>query len=215
MNDNTQNKISDFFNSFPLKTYKSKEIIVHAGDQPAGVMYLLSGEVRQYDITGSGDEVTVNVFKPPSFFPMSWAINKNTNEYFFEALTNVSIRTCPDDLAIKFIQDNSDVMYDLLGRVYKGLDGMLRQKVLLMKGSAHARVLFELVVACQRFGKPFKGGVQLNISENDLATRAGLTRETISRELQKLQKLGLITIGHKNILVNDLPALSSMLARNF
>jgi CRP-like cAMP-binding protein len=77
-------KIERFFSDYPLKQFGKNEILLRADNDPKYIFYLLEGNVREYDISPGGDEIVVNVFKPPAFFPMSWAIAKTPNHYFFQ-----------------------------------------------------------------------------------------------------------------------------------
>lgn len=211
MDDLVASKIKDFFGRYRLRRFKKGQILIYAGDEPPGIFHLVDGEVRQYDIAHNGDEVVVNVFKPPAFFPMSWAINKTPNEYFFETSTEVALRMAPAEEVVAFLKANPDVTYNLLSRLYRGTDGLLRRITYLMKGNARTRTALELIIACKRFGTQQKDGCEITIPESELAARAGLTRETVSRELHKLHEEGLITIGHRSIIVKDLDLLEKEL----
>jgi len=201
-------KINDFFAHYKLQYFDKGQILVQAGKDPDGVYHIVGGQVRQYDIASSGDEVVLNVFKPPAFFPMSWAINHTPNNYFFEAFTNVVARRAPAVDAVQFLRDNPDVTFDLLSRVYKGTDGMLARMSHLMQNSARERILFELAVSVLRFGKPHEdGSYTLAMHETELAARAGLTRETINREMRKLKKEGLVDVTSHGIRVLKLDAV--------
>lgn len=204
-------KIEGFFAKYPLRRFKKGQILVYAGDDPPGVFHLVSGQVRQYDITESGDEVVVNVFKPPAYFPMSWVINKTPNQYFYETATPVTLRQAPAPEALKFLKDNHDVMFDLLSRVYSGSDGLLRRMAHLMGGTARSRTIFELINECRRFGKDQDGIYVIEINESELAARAGLSRETVSRELHKLKEKGLVDTSRNSISIKNLKRLEKEL----
>lgn len=207
-----QQKIEAYFQKFPLKQYKKGQVIIYADDEPRGIFFIESGEVRQYVITNNGDEIVVNVFKAPAFFPMSWAVNKAPNEYFFETASTAELRVAPVGETVEFIKQNPDVLFDLLSRVYRGTDVLLRRMTHLMKGSARSRTILELIIACQYFGKEKDGGFVVEIPEGELAARSGLTRETVSRELHKLHDRGLLVISHKNIIIKNPEALRAELS---
>lgn len=208
MSSEIANKINDFFEKYKLQYFNKGQILVHGGKDPGGVYYIVGGQVRQYDIAESGDEIVLNVFKPPAFFPMSWAINHTPNAYFFEAFTNVIVRYAPAADAVKFLHDNPDVTFDLLSRVYRGTDGMLARMSHLMQNSARGRILFELANNALRFGRPHEdGSYTLSIRETELAARAGLTRETINREMRKLKKGGLVDVTTHGIRILNLDAI--------
>jgi hypothetical protein len=75
-------KIHQFFSQYPAKEYAKGEILILADENPKYIYHLIEGYVREYDISYRGDEIVVNVFKPPAFFPMSWPIAKTPNRYF-------------------------------------------------------------------------------------------------------------------------------------
>ncbi len=205
MNIAVLSKVEAFFGNYTLKHFDGRQILIHAGEDPKGIIYLQSGQVRQYDITERGDEVVVNVFKPPAFFPMLWAINKSPNEYFYETVGKVEARVAPVDEALSFIKQNPDVVYDLLSRLYSGVEGMQRRMAHLMGGSSRSRVLFELALECRRFGvKGRDGSFALMIREEELAKRCGLARETVSRELAELKKNHIIEVNYNHFVVKDL-----------
>lgn len=205
-------KVDKFFSKYPKRSYPKGQILVFADESPEHIYYIVKGSVRKYDVSYRGDEVVLNVFKPPAFFPMSWAINNSPNKYFYKAETDTELHIVPTAEALIFIKDNPDVMLDLLSRLYKGMDGLLGRMVHLMSGSAKSRLLYELVIESRRFGKKNSdGGIQLSVSEGDLAGRTGLSRETVSREIHKLKNQDLVSLKHSGIIVKDIAAIEEII----
>ncbi|EKD65373.1 MAG: transcriptional regulator, Crp/Fnr family [uncultured bacterium] len=200
-----QKKIDEFFTRFKYQKYKKGEILVRADDDPPGIFYLKSGRVKEYAISKKGDELVVNMFKPISFFPMSWAINNTPNMYFFEAIIDIEVWRAPKDKVLEFIKANPDVLCDLLSRVYRGTDGMMTRMTYLMAGNAYARLITELIIHAKRFGNP------LRISEKDLAASSGMTRETISREMKTLKDKGLVSFQKNTLTIKNLKELENEL----
>lgn len=212
MNTRVARKIEEFFEKYPQRHFDKNQILIYTGDEPIGIFNLISGQVRQYDITENGEEIVVNVFKPPAFFPMTWAINKTPNQYFFETSMPVDVRIAPAKDVVKFLKDNLDATYDLLSRLYSSTDGMQRRMAHLMGGSARSRVLFELIIECARFGKQQKDGSYILVMhEDELARRSGLSRGTVNRELGKLKARKMLKIDHKQLIVKDLGRLEKEL----
>lgn len=202
MADNVSDKIEAFFSQFRVRKYSKGQILILSGDDTDYVYNLVDGRVKQYDVTYRGDEIILNTFKPPAFFPMSLAINKTDNPYIYEAESDIEVRQAPADEVIAFLKANPDVLFDLLSRVYRGVDGLIGRMVHLMASSAKGRLMYELLIECRRFGrnKP-DGSCVLEVNEKELGSKAGLSRETVSREMSKLvrdklvvSKPGLITI---------------------
>lgn len=198
-------KLEGFFTKFKHQIYKKGEILIRADDDPSGIFYLKKGFIKEYAISKKGDELVVNIFKPIVFFPMSWAINNTPNKYFFEAITNAEIYKAPKEKVLAFVKSNPDVLYDLLGRVYKGTDGLLVRMIYLMSGNAYARLIAELLISVKRFGNP------LRISEKELAAQSGMTRETVSREIKTLKEKGLVKFERGTIIIKSLNELEEEL----
>lgn len=205
-------KVTSFFTTYPLHVFDKRQIIMRPEEPLPGVFYIVEGRVSQYDITPTGNEVVVNVFKSGAFFPMSAALTHTPNYYFFEASTEIKTHVAPPASAVQFLQDNPDVALNLLTRVYQGVDGVLRRMAHLMGGDAKSRLLFELLNAAHRFGEPQKDrSVFVPLKEGDLARHSGLARETVNRNVQALKKAGLLTVTHQGITVKDLEQLERML----
>lgn len=206
-----QDKLQDFFSKYRTRKYDKGQIVVFAGDEPGYVFYLIKGNVRMYDVSYRGEEIVANVFKPGAFFPMSWAINHTPNAYFFQAADEVEVALADPAETVAFLKENPDVMFDLLSRLYRGTDGMTMRMVQLMGGSARERLALELMIECKRFGKDDSNGAcTLQMTESELAARAGLTRETVSRELRKLANENIVSIKQGEITLLDSKQLEAI-----
>jgi len=207
MPDYIAKKIDDEFSKYPKRSYPKGQILVFADETPEYIFYITEGRVRKYDVSYRGDEVIVNIFKPPAFFPMSEAINHTPNKYFYKTEVPTELHVVPGDAALQFLKDNPDVMLDLLSRIYRGMDGLLGRLVHLMSSSARSRILYELSIECRRFGKKDGSSYTLDITEVDLAARAGMSRETVSRVLKQIKTSNLVEVTGNGIVVKDLAAL--------
>ena len=212
MDEVLASKIDAFFNKFKHQMYKKGEILIRADDNPSGIFYLKSGGVKEYCISKKGEEIVLNIFKPVSFFPISWAINNTPNIYYFEAVTDAEIWRAPQKEAVFFLKSNPDVLFNLLSRVYKGTDGIFMRLSMLMSGDAYSRLVTELIIYAKRFGKKLGERLyEIKVAEKDLATQTGMSRETISREIKILRDEGFITFGKNIMIIKDLNLLEEQL----
>lgn len=212
MDTNTKEKVIAFFDQYPLQTYRKREVLLHPEEPVRSVFYITEGRISQYDIAPNGSEAVVNVFKPGTFFPMSSAINDTVNHYFFESSLKTDVHVAPKADVVHFLRKNPDVVFDLLARVYRGVDGVLRRMAHLMGGDAQTRLIFELLNATYRFGEQQPDGSMLvRLTEGDLAKHSGLARETVSRLLQDLKAGGLIAMNRGGIRVSSAADLEARL----
>ncbi len=209
----THEKSAQFFKQFEQKVYKKGEILIRAGENPTGIYYVLSGTIKQYALSKKGEVVTINIFKPGSFFPMSWAINNTANVYFFETEDTVVLHKAPKERALEFIKHEPDVLYDLLSRTYYGTDGLQQRLTYLMTGSARERLITEIIIYAKRFGNREKTDkIICTVTEKDLAAATGMARETISREIGLLKQQGILDFTPGNLVIPDISLLENELS---
>lgn len=204
-------KVEIFFSKFKIRTVKKSEILIRAGEAPLGIFYLPKGKIKKYSLSQNGDEHIINIFKPVSFFPISWVMNSFSNEYFYESLIESEVRIAPKEDLLKFLKSESDVLYDLLSRVYKGIFGMEKRMFYLMNGTAYAKLIVEIILQAKRFGSKVDKSIELKIKESELAAESGMTRETVSREIKILKDKGFLTLSRSKIIINDLRLLEEEL----
>lgn len=212
MNRTVSEKLESFFNNYKKRTYRKGEIVIRADQNPSGIIYLADGFIKKYAISKKGEEVVVNIFKPVAFFPMSWAMNNSQNTYYYEAMTDTQVIIAPKDDVIAFIKNEPDVLYDLMSRVYRGIDGMESRMANLMAGTAYTRLITELIIQAKRFGKRVGDSVEIEVSEKDLAAQSGMTRETVSREIKNLKESGLVTFNKNHLVINNFDNLEDEVA---
>ncbi|MCJ7827534.1 Crp/Fnr family transcriptional regulator [Patescibacteria group bacterium] len=207
---NVQKKVEAFFSNYKLIRFNKKALIIRAEEEPQGVYYLKSGFVRMYVISEDGKEITVNFFKPGSFFSMIWALTGKTNYYFFEAMTPVeTYRTSRKEL-VAFLDSNSKVERDLLIRILKGLDCILIRMEYLLVSDAYKKIAVVLGMLAVRYGEENKQGhfvVSVPMTHQEVANLVGMARETASIQLKKMKDRGLIDYAHKTLTVKDLDRL--------
>jgi CRP-like cAMP-binding protein len=191
-------KLSGFFELYPERYYGKRQILIFGGEPPKCSYFLTAGQVRMYDITEHGNEIVVAIFRAPTIFPLSWVIANAPNAFYFQAATEVTVREAPPEDVYGFIKDNPDVMMDILTEIYVGVDNLRRRIAHFVGGDARTRLLFGLINETARFGEwQETGSYSVRISESELGTRVGLSRETVSREINKLKRLNLVNVTPK------------------
>lgn len=212
MDEQVLKKIYTFYEPFKTLKFKKGEILIRADEDPRGIFFLQKGIVKVYAISKKGDELLLNEYKPFSFFPMSWAITNAKNLYFYEAMTPVETGLAPKEQILEFIKINPDVLYDLITRVYRGTEGLLKKMAHLLSGEAYLRLITEILIESKRFGEKDGDKVTLAISEKDIAAQTGMSRETVSREIKILKDKGLVSFNKRLLIVNNISKLESELS---
>lgn len=198
-----ENKIQKFFQSFSKHKYLKGQIIISGDENPEGIFYLSKGYVRMYSVFENGDELTFNIFKPDTFFPMVWVFTQTKNIYFFQAMTNIEVYKAPQAEVLKFIQKNQGVFLKTVKRIMIGFESLLANTQYVLFGNSHKRVASIISISSKRFGE--KQGrailIKIKLTHKDIANLAGLTRETTTLAILKLKKENYISYIKGKILI--------------
>jgi len=205
-------QLENFFQNTKLYTYKKRTLIFHPDDIPYSVFYIKSGYVRVFRITEDGEELTITILKPKDFFPLSYGINALATPYHLEAITALELWKAPQEQFIQFIKTNPELFYDLTTRILVSFDDVLFRMENLLFCNAYVKVAATLLMCAKGFGEDYHGKtrVKIPLTHRDIATLVGITRETTSLEMKKLEKQGLLEKSGRFIIVKDLKRLESL-----
>ncbi|MBI4058981.1 Crp/Fnr family transcriptional regulator [Candidatus Microgenomates bacterium] len=203
--------LENFFSQFRKITYKKGETILRAGDPPAGIYLLEKGYVRLYSLSAEGKELTLLIYQAGDVFPAALVLaGGGPSLYYSEALTPVELKRADKKQFIDFAYQNTAVFRIVSQQVNDRFRFALRRMEYLAFGDAYAKVASMILICAEKFGQKEgnKVVIQLPLTHQDIASLAGVTRETTSLELSKLEKKGLISFQKHLPAVNNLADLA-------
>lgn len=204
-------KLGQFFSKLKRINYKKRSIIIRAEDNPTGVYYLHKGYVRAYGLSETGQELTLIIFKRGDMFPLIWAINDTYNSYYCEALTSVEVSKISRIEFRNFLDANLDVYKYVLGKILTRMDGLLERMEYMVFGNAYQKIASILLICAERFGlkKDNRIIIKVPLTHKDIANLVGLTRETTSAEVKKLEKKNICKKEGRLYVVNSMTRLKN------
>lgn len=205
MKNSELHELDRIFRKFKPIHFKRGEIIIRAGDAPRGIFYLKNGYVKVYSVSRSGEQLTLIIFKPGDIFPVSWAINSTKNEYFVETMTPAVLWRAGVEEFLGLISNNPKVLFDLNRRMMERFLGLMKRMEYMVFGNAKDKVSSILLICAERFGEASRGKaiIDVRLTHNEIANLVGMSRETVSIEMKKLEKKGLIGHLGRRIVIND------------
>lgn len=205
-------KLEQFFQTSKIHSYRKRTLIFHPNDSQSMVFYIKSGYVRVYLISEEGEELTLTLLKPKDFFPLSYAINNKANPYHIEAITPLELWKVPQEHFLQFIKSDPEVLYELTTHILVKFDNVLSRVENLLFCNANVKVAAALVMCARGFGEDHEGNtlVKVPLTHRDIAALIGITRETTSLEMKKLEKQGLLTKTGRFIIIKDLKRLEAL-----
>lgn len=204
-------KLEKFFSQFKQIHYKKHATLMRAGDIPLGVYYLYKGYAKYYSLSETGQELSYIILKPQDIFPIIWAITDSSNIQYCDAMTDIEVSRAPKDKFLEFIRDNPDVLREVSKKMLVRFEGVLDRMAYMVFGNAYQKVASILVICAERFGmrKGNKIIIKVPLTHQDIANLIGLTRETTSVELKKLENLKIYSKKGSFISINNLKKLKN------
>lgn len=205
-----QEKLEQFFFKKKLFFYKRGSVIVRPEDSPQGVYYLKKGYMKDSSVSLEGQEFTLFIFKPEDIFPYRWAFADLPIEHSFTAMTDCMVARRDRVEFVKFVKENPDVLFLVTQKLLIRLRGVLQRLEHMAFGNAKKKVASIFVILGERFGQRQGGQIKIDIplSHKDIAELVGITRETASIEIERLEKAGLIERISKHYAIKKLKKLT-------
>ncbi len=202
-----KSKLTSLFSRTTSETYKKGTILV-AGDTKPHKAYLLeSGAVKMITYTPQGAQVIQHILVPGSAFPVLTINPQIHNRFWFEAMTIVKVREIPYAQFAQQVLTDPDLLKDQFDKLTLALDKYSLRIESLAQSDVRVRVLSTLNYLMSHFGTAEKDGVivcTLPITHQELADFIGASRETVSREWEKLKAQGIVDLRAGQIVLKDM-----------
>jgi CRP-like cAMP-binding protein len=173
-------------------------------------MMIKTGFVSVYSISDEGNKYVHIIYQPGEIFPLIWAVNSTQRRVFYEAASDVAVWEIPKDKFLSRVQADPKVSFEVLTQLAKQFYVFADRLDNLQYKSAHERVAHRLVFLASRFGELKDKSIIIKapITHALISQSINLARETVSREIEKLEKDKIISRKDGYIVINDIDKLS-------
>ncbi|GGH29685.1 response regulator [Sphingobacterium alkalisoli] len=176
--------LQDLVKDSRIKTFRKKQSIFEAGDNPIFLYFIISGKVRSYLYYQDGRELSTGIHIDEQFFGYESLLLNEKYSDNASALEESELALIPKERFYELMIKKTGIA----GKFIKLLSGNVKEKEEQMLGFAYdsvrKRVANALVNVADKTAKRENGDeVLIRISRDDLAALAGTANETISRML--------------------------------
>lgn len=185
------------------RSFKKDEIIFHKGD-PGQVMYFIKeGEVRIYMNTDDEQQVSVAILTSGDFFGELALLDDKPRSSSAVAMERTETLTMHRDDFTAQVRQYPQIAIAILAV----LSGRLRQADELIENltflDVYGRVAKKLLDLANDYGNDTERGreIRLSLTQRDLASLVGATRESVNRVLSLYRERGLIIVDRSRITV--------------
>jgi CRP/FNR family transcriptional regulator, cyclic AMP receptor protein len=191
-----------------IRRYRRGDVLFHQGDDAGAVVVLRDGHVKA-TMLNDGREVILAFPGPGELLGELSAVDGQPRSATVRAVDEVEALVIPGNAFRAFLEHRPRIALVLLRGVAERLRAADRQRVDYAVNDVVVRVAGRLVELCDRFGAQDGAVIEIGlaITQDELASWAGASREAVAKAMGLLRTLGWVQTQRRRILVLDLPAL--------
>ncbi len=211
MNEKIKKQFDLFFSKFEVIKYKKGQVLFRPGENLNTAYIEKSGFLRAY-ISNDGKEVSLPSLKPLFFCAAMNGLYKKTNKYFVEAITGVELFCIPMDEFVKFIEKDQEIFNEVNKKLIDDLVDLSTNWQQIVGGDATNKVAGLVCMLAKEIGE-VKGNeilINFNTLHRVLASMAGLTRETVTLQILKLQKQGYLYNKSRKMVIKNIEKIKEI-----
>jgi CRP/FNR family cyclic AMP-dependent transcriptional regulator len=188
------------------------EPILHAGAAGDDAALVLSGRVKLVAYGAENREVVLAIRGPGELIGEMAAIGGQRRMASAIAVDDVEVGYLKADELRQFLHDHPDAALVLMRMLVRRLTEASRDVVDLATQDSVGRIAKRLLELAADHGTPVEGGaggvrIELSLTQDELASWTGATRETVSRALRLMRRLGWVATEQRLITILDAEAL--------
>lgn len=193
------------------REHPANRVILLENDWGSSVYFILSGwvKIRTYNIDGK--EVTLNIVGKGEIFGEMAPLDEVPRSTDVITLTSTTVANMPSSDFVRLMQTQPQAgirLAKLMARRLRQLNRRLR----LREADAQSRVADILLFLAEGQGKASEGGIEIpNLPHRELSSLSGMARETVTRQLGRLESRGLIQRNQDVLCIIDTVALEDLI----
>jgi len=185
-----------------IKTFRKNETILHEEDTNEYMYTILSGKVKVIQTSEDGKETILAMHKTGDFFGEMSLIDGKTMPATVLAMEETLTAIISKKEFISLISMQGKVLEKLLIILCTRLRESWNKIQMLNFNNAAERIKMLFTILSAEYGEKSADAITLNIklTHQDIANMAGITRETVTRVIDKWQKEKEITVLKNKII---------------
>ena len=189
------------------RNFRAGEIIFSQGDPGDALYAVVAGRIRISAGTADGREISLNIMEPGDTFGEIALLDGGTRTATATATEPSELVSIRRDHFVALLEREAKVALELLrlcGERLRWTSGLVEDAALL---DASARLAKRLLSLGELHGQRTKAGTTLRISQEDLATFLGVSRQVVNQHLQGWKTQGWVALGRGSVTVRDEEAI--------
>jgi CRP-like cAMP-binding protein len=184
---------------------------VYSEGSPAETLFFVdSGLVKTYKRGDDNKEIILQIVAPGEVFGEQTLAGEQNRTAAAEVLQEGIIYVIPRDLLLRVCERRPDLWREIAGFLASRKRQLEKKVELLCLHDVEYRILYYMAELASALGSKANGSeYSIPLSQGELASLIGATRETTSTTLNALARRGVIKLGRRQLIV---PSIEGVLA---
>lgn len=196
-----------------IRNYSKGSYLFLQGDIDKTLHFIVKGKVKIFNSSEDGMDKLITIFTKSDFVGEMDIIGNNIERAASaQAITDVITYQLGHKDAIDFLSQ-TEIAFKIIETLSKRISDHNEQISLLIYGTAKQKLNYVLKNMKDKYGV-IKGNtvvIEANISQKDIGNMVGISRETVSRYLNKLKNQGIVDVKNKKIIILDEEAFEEII----
>lgn len=189
------------------RTIKKGEPLFEEGDVVNGVYCITSGICKMSKLSANGKDQIVKLIKAGELLGQRSLISDEPANLSAVALEDMEVCFIPKSEVLNFFDTNNQFSMNLMKSICGDLKETSDHLVSISQKTVKERLAETLIYLQDTFGKNEDGSLHIQLSREELAGIIGTATESCIRLLSDFNKLGLIELNGKKIILKDMAKL--------
>jgi CRP/FNR family cyclic AMP-dependent transcriptional regulator len=201
----SRDDLLDLAASARRRSYAKGQVIFHRDDPGDSLHIIVKGEVRVILLSPQGEEMILALLGPGDFFGELSLLDGIPRSATTIAAKATETLTVERDRFVQWLQSRpaaATVILAALGRRLRAADELVGEFAFL---DVHCRLVRKLLDLAGPAVE--EGQVELHLSQDELASMVGVTRESVNKHLRFFKKRGAIDVYRRRIVLRSVDYL--------
>lgn len=193
------------------KKIRARDILFGVGDTPNYLYFVLSGKIKTYKTNEAGKEFIIEISNKGDSIGYKALLNETKYSEFAAAIEDSEVALIPKNDFYQLLYSNNEVSLKFIKLITNNLLEAEDKLIKLAYDSARKKVA-EAILYLYKKHQPLaeKGDGHFTVHRENLSTIAGISPESISRNLTDFREEGLIEGGNGTIKIINLKKLEAL-----
>ena len=193
-----------------VKNFSTGEVVFHQGDPPRSIFLVVSGRIKIIRVTPEGYESILCVRGSGDYFCPVPLLDQGNQLGSAVAMTDVTLFSVERAAFQRLCQESPELLAIVQGDCLSEVRHLLNR----LEGFAFRQVKERLAIALtseiRRQNSSASAKKELLLTRQEIAGLVGASRESVSRNLIKLEKEGIVSLGRGRVTIEDWERLNAI-----